>query len=326
MNAGVHLDDIWYGNHPLSRLLAPVGWLFCALAAIRRLAYRRGLLKCIDVGVPVVVVGNLTVGGSGKTPLVVWLASLLREHGFRPGVVSRGYGGRARQWPQWVTPESDPAEVGDEPLLIARRSGVPVCAAPDRPAAARCLVAAGCDILISDDGLQHYRLARKVEIVVVDGRRRFGNGRCLPAGPLREPVSRLAEADLVVVNGGEAPDAPHRLRLLPDHLQPVDGTEGRESLSAWRGRKVHAVAGIGDPQRFFDTLRAAGLEVEPHPYPDHHCFTGEELSFPDGAPVLMTEKDAVKCRQVADSGCWYLPVSAQLSAAFGPAVIRLLKR
>jgi tetraacyldisaccharide 4'-kinase len=313
------LERAWYGRAPGAFLLLPLGWLFGAVAAARRYAYARGLFHSQRLPRPVVVVGNLTAGGAGKTPLTVWLSGELQRRGLRVGVVSRGYGGTA-EGPELVTAESDPARVGDEPVLIARRTGAKVIVARDRVAAARLLVP-DVDVILADDGLQHYRLARDVELVVVDGRRGFGNGRLLPAGPLREPRSRAASAAAFVVNGGSTamtdvlPAGPpsFRMRLEPgDVVALADGR--RTPLAAWAGRRVHAVAGIGDPARFFATLTDAGLEVVPHPFPDHAAFRAADVAFPDDAPVLMTEKDAVKCRPFAGPRHHYLEVAATFDA------------
>lgn len=306
------LERVWYGRAAGSAVLLPLAWLFGGLVALRRAAFRRGWLAARRVDRPVVVVGNLTVGGSGKTPLAVWLAGRLRERGVRVGIVSRGYGGSATGVLR-VAPDTDPAVAGDEPVLLARRTGAPVVVSRARAAGAAAL-AGEVDLILADDGLQHYALARDLEIVVVDGRRRYGNARLLPAGPLREPVARLATADLVVVNGGAAAPGELRMDLVPgDVIALVGGA--RTPLAAWAGRRVHAVAGIGDPQRFFATLRAAGLEPIEHPKPDHAVLTAADVAFPDDLPVLMTEKDAVKCRAYAGPRHHWLEVAA----AFAPA-------
>jgi len=306
----MRLDSLWYGRHPLSTVLAPLGRVFEVAVTQRRRAYDRGLLHSIVLPVPVIVVGNITVGGTGKTPLVMWLVERLRGMGRHPGVVSRGYGRRTAGAPHRVTADSDPAEVGDEPLLIARRCACPVAVAAQRVRAARMLMADDlCDVIVCDDGLQHYALARDLEIAVLDGSRRLGNGRCLPAGPLREPASRLQGVDLVVVNG-EPHEGECAMRLAGERVQALQDATLEQPLAAWRGRRVHAVAGIGNPQRFFAQLRAHGLEVIEHPFPDHHPFEARELLFGDTCPVLMTEKDAVKCRGFAGSDRWTVPVTA----------------
>ena len=267
---------------------------------------------------PVIVVGNISLGGTGKTPFTIWLVQRLQEWGFRPGVISRGYGARAPQYPYRVRADSAPAAAGDEPLLIALRTGVPVMIDPDRVSAARALIAGGeVDVLVADDGLQHYRLARSLEICVVDGQRGFGNGALLPAGPLREPRSRLDEIPLVVINGGGLALA-HRgridMHLHADLAVSVIGGEAVD-LSALRGKTVHALAGIGNPARFFHMLEQAGMQVIPHEFPDHHAFKLQDISFADAVPVLMTDKDAVKCRAFAGPQHYAVPVSAQIDAA-----------
>jgi len=299
----------WYGDTRRGAWLLPLSWVFAGAAALRRALYRGGWLKAYRSPRPVIVVGNVTVGGTGKTPLVVWLVEQLRQRGFRPGVVSRGYGaGRAA--PRRVQPGDAAADVGDEPALIARRTGVPVAVGADRPAAVR-LLEPDCDVILSDDGLQHYALARDAEVVVVDGRRGLGNGWRLPAGPLREAPSRLAEAAAVVVNG-EGFDRPGSLRMEVAPLRFV-GVATAEVLpvQGLLGRRAHAVAAIGHPQRFFQTLRDLGIEAVPHPLPDHAVPQAAQLHFGDGLPVLMTEKDAVKCAEVAGPGHWYLEVGAR---------------
>lgn len=303
----------WGGRTPLLWPLLPLSGLYCALVLARRAAYRRGLLAVRRPPVPVVVVGNLTVGGSGKTPLVIALARWLAGRGRRPGIVSRGYGGRAGRRPVRVTAAGDPVEVGDEPVLMARAGDWPVVVARDRAAGVERLAAAGCDVVLADDGLQHYRLGRDLEIAVVDGRRRYGNRWCLPAGPLREPLSRLASVDAVVCNGGTPAPGEFTMTLVPGRLRPLGG--GPEvALSDWAGRPVHAVAGIGHPQRFFDLLAEHRLRVRPHAFPDHHRFRPRDLDFGDDLPIIMTEKDAVKCDFTAGPPCWVLPVTARPDA------------
>lgn len=306
------LEHYWYSLNPVSLALWPLGLLFCTIALVRGLSYRRGLLKSYSAGVPVIVVGNLTVGGSGKTPLVIRLIELLQEAGHRPGIVSRGYKGRAGDWPRAVSPHSDPHEVGDEPVLLARRCDCPVMVGPDRVAAARALLKTHhCDVIVSDDGLQHYRLKRDLEIVVIDGNRRLGNGFCLPAGPLREPSWRLRGVDFVVGNGA-AQEGEYLMTLAGERAINLTDSSISCSLAGFRGVLVHAIAGIGDPPRFFRYLRDRGIRTVEHPFPDHHPFVAADLEFGDELPVLMTEKDAVKCQRLAPEGCWYVPVEARL--------------
>lgn len=310
------LDHYWYARSPWLVLLTPFSLLFRILVRLRRSAYRRGLLRSRRIDAPVIVVGNITVGGTGKTPLVAWLAGYLGEQGFKPGIIARGYGGRAASWPQQVRADSDPAVVGDEAVLLAGMTGCPMAVGPDRVAAAEALLKFNdCDLVICDDGLQHYALQRDIEIIVIDGVRRFGVGFMLPAGPLREPVSRLQQADLLVVNGiGASGEHPMKLKSGPAHHLRDPGVT--KPLSDFRDFKVHAVAGIGNPERFFQSLRQVIRRVEEHPFPDHYRYRASDLRFEDDAPVLMTAKDAVKCRRFAFGNEWYVPVRAELSRDF----------
>lgn len=322
----VSFEALWYGKHPLALCLAPVGWLFAAAALTRKLFYRLRIFPSTRATVPVIVVGNITVGGTGKTPLTIWAAKELKRHGYCPGVVCRGYKGRANQWPQQVRSDSDPAMVGDEPVLLAQRTGCPVAAGPDRVAAVAALVAhSGCDVVISDDGLQHLGLCRDIEIAVLDGERRLGNGRCLPAGPLREPAGRLKRVDFVVTNG-RAETGEVGMRTCLGDAASLRDPALRRPLQAFRGRPVHAVCGIGNPTRFFNQLEAAGLETIRHAFPDHHHFLRREIEFEDGNAVLMTEKDAVKCARLASEGQWVVPVDAVLPDSFSKALVEKLQR
>ena len=318
-------ESLWYDGHPLSHALLPLSWLYCAGVALRRLAYRRQWLNSHRLPVPVILIGNLTVGGTGKTPLVLWVTDFLRRQGYRPGIVTRGYGGKAHDWPRSVTGDSDPFEVGDEPVLLARHSGCPVVAGPDRSAAGKLLLANNdCDMIVGDDGLQHYRLQRDLEVLVVDAARGFGNGRCLPAGPLREPGSRRREADLTVCNGGPCTGG-QVMDLVPGPVVSLRNPEITRELSELRRQRVTGVAGIGNPKRFFELLRSGGLHLDELPYPDHHPFSREDVeSWPPG-PVIMTEKDAVKCAGFARDDCWYLPVAPRLDGRFGRLLLDKLK-
>ena len=315
------LQQVWYGGRPAPWLLRPLALLFGALVSLRRWAFAAGLLPTGHPGCPVIVVGNLTVGGTGKTPLTIWLVQALQQLGLRPGVVLRGHGGSLARLPAptRVTPGHTAAETGDEALLIARRTGCAVAVGRDRVAAARLLRQQGAQLVLADDGLQHLRLARDLELVVIDGERGFGNGWLLPAGPLRESLSRLQRVPLRVQNGGErlwCSDA-LRMEVAGKQLCRVDGQGAAEPLAAWRGREVHAVAAIGNPRRFFDLLTAAGLRIRPHVWPDHHPFSAADLAFADALPVLMTEKDAVKCHAYAQAHHWTLPVEARFEAGEG---------
>lgn len=319
------LDYYWYRKSPWLWLLWPIAALFCLLAVLRRRLYQQGVLRSVRLPVPVIVAGNITVGGSGKTPLVLCLADYLRQEGYRPGLVSRGYGGNAETWPQPVSAQSDPAMVGDEAVLLVRRSGCPMVVGPDRVAAARRLLQTeAVDVIISDDGMQHYRLQRDIEIAVIDGERRLANGLCLPAGPLREPASRLADVDFVVCNG-LAQSGEWGLSLDGDVALQLAGA-GRCDLSEFADSPVHAVAGIGNPERFFGFLRKKGLEVIGHAFPDHHPFVQDELNFSDDYPVLMTEKDAVKYLKHAGERHWFVPVSASLPEGFGRKLLVALEK
>ncbi len=311
------LEKIWYNRSGMTQVLRPLSWLFCSLVFLRRIFYRLHLLSSARLAVPVVVVGNLTVGGTGKTPLVAAIVNMLAKAGYRPGIISRGYGGKARHWPQQVRADSDPVMVGDEPVLLARRTGRPMAVGPDRVRAGRELLEyTDCDILVCDDGLQHYALQRDLEIVVIDGIRRFGNGYCLPAGPLREPVSRLQRADFLVTNG-TAMNNEYAMQYQGSKLVNLLDPARQCELSALKSSEnIHAVAGVGNPQRFFDTLTNAGLEITEHAFSDHHAYVSADLDFSENAIIVMTEKDAVKCQRFATQDTWYLPIEAILKDEF----------
>ena len=331
-----HTPAHWYGNVPIplgARLLEP---LYAGVIALRRGLYRRGWLKRRQIPVPVVVVGNVTAGGTGKTPLTIELVTRLRQAGWKPGVASRGYGREQARTPRWVEATTPVGLSGDEPALIAWKTGAPVRVDGDRVAAARALVAAGCDIVVCDDGLQHYRLARDIEIEVVDAQRRYGNGHLLPAGPLREPAARARECDFRVVNLGQISDTATPgdggagfgewgMRLRIAQAQPLTGARVR-SLSTFAGQRVHAVAGIAHPERFFAMLRQRGIGVVPHAFADHHRYGAEDFAFGSQLPVLMTEKDAVKCRSFAGDGYYGVPLQAELPAAFWVALLDRLDK
>ena len=317
----------WYSRHPIW-ILIPFSWVFAALAALRRAAYRMSVLKRTTLSVPVIVAGNITVGGTGKTPFIIWLAQALEARGHKPGIVTRGYGGNADR-PLRVTADADPREVGDESVLLARRTGLPVAAGRDRVAAARLLVEQSpVDVILSDDGLQHHRLPRVLEIVLMDGERGLGNGWLLPAGPLREKSERLDDVALVVIKravGGvySRPGAVH----MDLSLDAIVSFKNRVRLpvSKFKGQKVHALAGIGHPQQFFAALASAGLEVDGRPLPDHAGVGPEDLRFDDDAPVFMTEKDAVKCRDMELPRHWYVEASARFSGPDGSRILELVQ-
>lgn len=316
------LQRLWYGNGLLHWLLSPLAALFALLSGLRRSFYRRGWLQSSRVDVPVIIVGNITVGGTGKTPVTIWLANQLRSRGLRPGIVSRGYGGVVGDTPMQANAGSDPDIVGDEPLLIATHSHCPVVVHPDRVAAANELVGMGVDVIISDDGLQHYRLQRDFEIVVVDGARGFGNGWQLPAGPLREAPSRLASVDRVLIHLASRDTQSAAVSQLPTgkssgfhlvmhELVSVDGRRSR-GFDELQGKPVHAVAAIGNPERFFLALERKGLQIIRHPFPDHLQLSPKDLAYDDALDIVMTEKDAVKCREFAGDRHWYVPVDVDM--------------
>ncbi len=324
---------VWYGGKHYQRLgwyaLLPLTVIYCLLNAIKRWRDKR---QQVTHTIPVIVVGNITVGGTGKTPLVIALVEILRQAGFKPAVVSRGFGRQGKdQQAIAVTANAAAAVVGDEPLLIVQRTDTPLYIHRQRNRAIEAVLQQHpeCNVIISDDGLQHYRMGRSLEIAVVDGSRQFGNGYCLPAGPLREVLKRLDACDFVVVNAETAHNPYFAMRLQFEQLAQLR-TGQTQPLAQWWGKTVHAVTGIGNPQRFVATLEAAGLQVILHAYPDHHTFTGAELQFTDTLPVIMTEKDAVKCRQlhgldaVVLARCWYLPITAVLDDDFINALLARL--
>ncbi|MFT7243068.1 MAG: subfamily B ATP-binding cassette protein MsbA [Candidatus Azotimanducaceae bacterium] len=312
----------WYNKTSWTRLLSPLSWVFTKVSTLRR--HR---IKPWHSPVPVIVVGNINVGGTGKTPLVVWIAEQLEANGHKPGIVSRGYGGKSRQYPLAVNRYSDTAEAGDESVMLARKTECPIVVDPDRCRAVQYLLEEyDCDVVISDDGLQHYALGREVEIAVVDAKRGLGNGLCLPAGPLREPPARLAEVDIVVVNGDAKIDltVPY-MRMLIEVNGILRLSESIGESAKPEGLTVHGVAGIGHPERFFDTLKQLGYEVIEHRFDDHHLFKLTDLTFGDSLPVIMTEKDAVKCRQLGTDqihhNFWYVDVSVAPDENFLPKLL-----
>ena len=309
------LEHYWYSKSPLVWLLLPLSGIVFILSSVRRTLYHLGLLRRYRSPILVIIVGNISVGGTGKTPLVVWLSQFLREQGFRPGIINRGYKGKTEEWPQQVTATSDARQVGDEAVLLAQRTGCPVVAGPKRIDSVRVIEQLGCDVVISDDGLQHYALQRDIEIAVMDGERRVGNGFLLPAGPLREGVDRLEAVDFVVCNGGKARAGEFRMEVAATEAISLANSQTRRPLSAFSGKKVVAVAGIGNPERFFTTLKQASIEVTRRVFPDHHHYTAAELQVAD-ATLLMTEKDAVKCRTIAPPGSWYVPAAALINDDF----------
>ncbi|GAB3092075.1 tetraacyldisaccharide 4'-kinase [Lysobacter terrae] len=328
----------WYGEARVPWGARMLSGIYSAITGLRRRLYAKGILRSWRSEVPVLVVGNISVGGTGKTPLTIAMVRRLQAEGFKPGVASRGYGREEPSQPRWVDRESNPAKVGDEPALIALHTGAKLRVDRDRVAASKALVKAGCDVIVCDDGLQHYRLARDIEIEVIDGRLRYGNAQRLPAGPLREPVERAQRCDFRVVNlGGGAPNGGNAssgnagagfgewpMKLLAEHATPITGGRARP-LASFAGQRVHAVAGIGDPERFFAMLRGFGIAVVPHAFHDHHRYTAADFEFGSRLPVLMTEKDAVKCAEIARDDWFSVPVTAELPEAFWVALLGKLR-
>ncbi|MBJ9978180.1 tetraacyldisaccharide 4'-kinase [Pseudomonas sp. S75] len=318
MSLADRLLSAWYRGHPALGLLRPLEALYRRVVMRKRARFLSGADPSYRAPVPVVVVGNVTIGGTGKTPMILWLIEHCRRRGLKVGVVSRGYGARPPSLPWRVAADQPASQAGDEPLLIVQRTGVPLMIDPDRSRAVQALSASEpLDLVLCDDGLQHYRLARDLELVLIDAARGLGNRRCLPAGPLREPAERLQQVDAVLYNGAIAdPQDGFAFTLRPSALINLRTGERRALDHFVRGQAVHAVAGIGNPQRFFDTLMALDWQPVPHPFADHAEFNVQNLTFTPALPLVMTEKDAVKCRDFAGEDWWYLAVDAQPSPAF----------
>ncbi len=333
------LENIWYNNGSGKFLLMPLTAVYCAINRLHRFKHRNNKTK---LPCPVIVVGNITVGGTGKTPLTIYIVNLLKEAGYKPAIITRGYGGQARSWPQSVKAQSDPKMVGDEAVLMASKTQVPVYTGADRLESIKALTKQhDCDVIISDDGMQHYKLPRDIQIAVLDGARMLGNGWCLPAGPLRERKKRLSTCEMIVVNGEIASKRKtdlHATDFFTMHLKGhtltnlvTDEKKNLEDFSKSNGfQAIHAVTGIGNPQRFFNALKEqGGLQLITHSFPDHHDFIETDLQFDDDLPVIMTEKDAVKCQRFSNSfakdSFWSLPVTAELDNSFKKALLSLLK-
>lgn len=309
------IEHYWYGSSPLVWLLLPLSWLYCLVAAVRRKLYQLNIKKSYGAKVPVVIVGNIVVGGSGKTPLLISLCEYVKKNGYAAGVVSRGYGGKVKGIKQLANNDSA-ALVGDEPLMIYQSCNVPVVVGSDRVSAINLLLENNhCDIIFSDDGLQHYRMQRDLEIAVIDSVRKFGNGFCLPAGPLRERKSRLNNVDMVVYNGSELmsdDECTYSLEIVS--VNRLNSNETKD-IARFSGKRVHAVAGIGNPSRFFQQLRQCGLTIVEHSFSDHHAYIWDDFSEWRGECIMMTEKDAVKCRELELADAWSVNVKAEYSAA-----------
>lgn len=317
------LTDIWYKDIIIGSWFMPLGFFFADMVRFRKFLYRIGILKTQRLPVPVIVVGNITVGGTGKTPLVIALAHFLKDRGFKVGIISRGYGGD--KLAQLVTLASDPKQVGDEALLMVKQTNCPLAVAPARVAAGQLLLAnADCNVILSDDGLQHYALYRDIEIAVIDGERRFGNSYCLPAGPLREPITRLQSVDFIVVNGEKTEANEYEMHLIGDIAVNLVTGEHKAVADFATEANLHAIAGIGNPARFFKQLTTAGLTFTAHSFPDHYAFSASDIHF--NSTVLMTEKDAVKCTAFATPQHWFIPVTARLDEQFTSSLLTLLEK
>ncbi|WP_017446244.1 tetraacyldisaccharide 4'-kinase [Gayadomonas joobiniege] len=311
------LERGWYGEHKGSYLFAPLALIFYLVSAVRRGCYRWGIFKSEPVGRPVIIVGNISVGGTGKTPFVVWLIDYLRAQGLNPGVISRGYGSQIKNGSYLIKSSDSAAKVGDETRLIADRSQAPVCVGPDRIKSAQTLIhTCGCDILISDDGLQHYRLSRDLEIVLIDGQRQLGNACLLPVGPLREGAWRLKTADLVIQNG-QSQASVYTNDSFAIKAGPPKNLRADRNVKFDTSQACIAICGIGNPQRFFTTLKKENIQVlESHTFVDHHNFKATDFSEFSDQQIIMTEKDAVKCTPFAQANWWYLPINIEPDAAF----------
>jgi len=324
------ITQSWYQSSPWLYLLFPFFLLYAFVIFCRKSLYRLKLLSSFRAPIPVVIVGNITVGGTGKSPLVTYLVESFQAMGYQPGVVSRGYGAAlAGSQVREVLISSTAREVGDEPLMLKRRLNCPVFVSPSRRLAVQALMKSGCDIVIADDGLQHYALARDIEICVFDGQRGWGNGYLLPMGPLREPLSRVNSCDFIVVNGPNALHEPRLSKAFQMDLQKEDliNLQSHESKSIveFSGQTVNAVAAIGNPERFFATLESQGLTIERHAFDDHHRYQKSDLEFSKPYPIIMTEKDAVKCHHLHLNQAWYMPVSATLSGDLASEIVKKLK-
>ncbi len=326
------IHRVWYEGGGFGWVLLPLSGVYAAASGLRRFLYRTGVFATHRASVPVIVIGNITAGGTGKTPAVIWLARALSKRGFKPGVVSRGYGGRRSNSPMRVGADSAADVVGDEPVLLAKRSDCPVVVDADRTRAAALLADNGVDVIIADDGLQHYRLWRDYEICVIDGARGLGNRRLLPAGPLRESPERLARVDQLLVNGpmhrsehlSVAEQNALEFELVATDACRLNGSLVRP-LERFAGTAVHGVAGIGNPPRFFDMLRGQGIQVVEHAFPDHAALTLRDVEFGDDFPVFMTEKDAVKIGPAVNDKFWYIPVTLTMDTALALPLVEQIE-
>ena len=331
----VFLLKQWQKRGLWAWLTLPLSSLLCLIAGIRRYAYQAGWKRQQQLKVPVIVVGNIRVGGAGKTPLVAAIANFLGEQGYQLGIISRGYKGEAPTWPQFVSPDSDPRLVGDETVMLAQQTGCPVIAGPERPLSAQQLIDQhGCDVIISDDGFQHFKLHRDIDIVVIDAARGLGNRWCMPSGPLRESPSALKFADMQVLNGdthqpikGSAEPRYYAMQLQAGLPYAMQNRTPCDNLAQLKQTPLHAIAGIGHPQRFFDMLRNMGFSIIEHSYPDHHSYTGQDVDFADSLAMITTEKDAIKLRRIETKrAAWVMPVHAQTDPTFSTDILDMLKQ
>lgn len=320
------LNAIWYGQQPVPWLLRRLAVVYAFILTLRRWLYQMGIKRASRLPVPVLVVGNITVGGTGKTPLTAWLATELARRGWRPGIVSRGYGGSETSTVM-LPLDAEPGRYGDEPVWLMRAAKCPVAIGRRRAEAGRLLIdRMQCDVILCDDGLQHWSLARDVEVLVVDGERRFGNELLLPAGPLREPPSRAARVDFVVVNGRPLASTEVAMTVDAARLVAINDLTLAKSIDDFRGRQVHAVAGIGNPERFFRMLEQKGMQVIRHAFPDHHHFRRSDFEFETNLPIVMTEKDAVKCACLGLPDAYMVPIDVDLPISFADQLNRQLRQ
>ena len=318
------IEKVWYSKNIFSLLLSPLSLIYISIIYLRHTLYHLGLISITKINVPTIVIGNIVAGGTGKTPLVIWLAKHFKDKGFLPGIVSRGYGGTYLSNIELVKPTSNPLLVGDEPVIIARNTNCPVVVAKKRAKGAKKLVEKyNCNIILCDDGMQHYSLARDIEIAVIDGQRRFGNNYCFPAGPLREPKSRIFKADLIV-SKYNARTCEHKMDYTYKQLVSLNELSKTIPISDLHGMTVHAIAGINNPDHFFSYLRSHKLELIIHKFPDHYSYTEDDVKFNDNFSVVMTEKDAVKCLNYSSDKHWYIPISAELSKSFACDLDKLM--
>lgn len=328
------ITHYWHSLNPVSVILIPVSLIFCCLVKLRRFAYQQHWLAINRFSLPVIVVGNIYVGGNGKTPFVIWLAEQLKHQGLKPAIVSRGYGASREggNWPREVILNGDITRYGDEPYLLKQQTGCPVIIDPDRSRAIKKIQQEyEADLIISDDGLQHYAMSRFIEINITDAKRLYGNRLCLPAGPLREACSRLQQVDYIVYNQAAGQfsqeaekDKEYLMSYDFDVLQSLDGKKSVR-LEEFMGQTVHAVAGIGDPSRFFSLLSDRGIELIEHAFADHYFYAKKDLVFSDSYPVIMTEKDAVKCTRLTLDNAWFLPIKARVEGRLSENIMKKLR-